>query len=128
MNLNKAELIGNLAADPVARTLRSGTELVSFTVATSYRYLSAPKEKKSETDFHAVVAYGKLGQIVLKYLKKGDKVYVDGRLKTVIWPGQGKARYPRTEIVANNLIMLGSAKSQKTNDEVVVEEDQPTEE
>jgi single-strand DNA-binding protein len=137
MNLNKAELIGNLAADPVAKTLRSGSELVSFTLATSRKVQSGPSAKETRTEYHAITAYGKLGQVVVRYLKKGDKVYLDGRLETQRWQDKNGGNYNRTEIVANNLIMLGhvkmgngkitveQAEPEKTNDEVIVEEIDP---
>lgn len=120
MNLNKAELIGNLTADPTVRKLQSGASVASFTVATS-RSWKADGGTKQEVEFHPVVAWGQLGQIAAKYLKKGDKVYVDGRLKTTRWQGkQGKVT--KTEVVAQNLIMLGSPKQEEGNDAVIVEE------
>jgi single-strand DNA-binding protein len=123
MNLNKAELIGNLTADPTVRKLQGGALVASFTVATSYNW-KAGGDAMKEVEFHPVVAWGQLGQVVAKYLKKGDKVYVDGRLKTTQFHGkQGKVA--KTEVVAQNLIMLGSAKQEKVNDAVVVEEIDP---
>jgi len=127
MNLNKAELIGNLAADPVARTLKSGGEVVSFKIATTWQAQTGPVAKESRTEYHAIAAYGKLGQVVVKYLKKGDKVYLDGRLETQRWQDKDGGWHSRTEIVASNLIMLGGAKKEKNNDEVIIEEIDPDE-
>ena len=126
MNLNKAELIGNLTADPTARTLPSGTEIACFSLATSYKWRDGSKEPKTEVEYHVIVAYGRLGKVILSYLKKGDRIYIDGRLRTVQMPG--KTPSYRTQIIASNLIMLGSskaAKQEKVNDEVVVEEINP---
>lgn len=86
MNLNKAELIGNLTADPVVRTLPSGNPIATFNLATRSNQKSGKAGKPQPApEFHAIVAWGKLGNVVGKYLKKGDKVYVEGRLKTTQW-------------------------------------------
>ena len=129
MNLNKAELIGNLAANPLTKALPSGQSVASFKVATSYAWRDAKtKSVQKNTDFHAVTAWGRLGDVVAKYLKKGDRVYIDGRLRNRSWQGKDGNKHYATEIVAQNLIMLGGAKSkddkqaEKLNDEVVVEE------
>ncbi len=123
MNLNKAELIGNLVADPVAKSMPSGTEIVRFTMATSRSWKDDKQQPKREVDYHAVVAFGKLGKVVLTYLKKGNKVYISGRLRTPQWQAKGKTRSGQTVIIAENLIMLGQGKSEgKGTDEAVVEE------
>lgn len=126
MNLNRVELIGNLTADPVVKTLPSGSRIVSFSLATRYDWKdSKTKEPKHKTEFHAVVAYGQLAGVVAKYLKKGDRVYLEGRLRTTQWQGKDESWKYRTEVIAVNLIMLGTKsgrKSEKANDEVVVEE------
>lgn len=122
MNLNKAELIGNLTANPVARALKNGGEVIDFTLATSRQVQTGPAAKERRTEYHPITAYGKLGQVVVTYLKKGDKVYIDGRLETQRWQDKKGGKHNRTEIVANNLIMLGGAKPEKNNDEVIVEE------
>jgi single-strand DNA-binding protein len=124
MNLNKAELIGNLAADPTVRELPGGVSVAGFTVVTS-RVWKADGGPKKEVEFHPVVAWGQLGQVVAKYLKKGDKVYIDGRLRTRTFQGKNTVKRSRTEIIAQNLIMLGGAKQEKVNDEVIVEEIDP---
>ena len=126
MNLNKVELIGNLTADPQVKELPSGSALARFSVATRYDWKdSKTKERKHDVEYHTMVAHGKLAQVVAKYLKKRDKVYIDGRLRTVRWEDKSGNRRSRTEVIAVNLIMLGQPK-QKTpeaeNDEVVVEE------
>lgn len=129
MNLNKAELIGNLTANPLVKAMPSGQSIATFSIATNFRWRdSKTKEKKQSAEFHPIIAWGRLGDVVGKYLKKGDKVYIDGRLHTRFWQGKDGIKRGRTEIVAQNLIMLGGAKAKsekdaaKVNDEVVVEE------
>lgn len=125
MNLNKAESIGNLTADPVARKLKKGGEIVSFTLATGRQMQTDPSARERQTEYHPVIAYGELGRVIVRYLKKGDKVYLDGRLETQRWQDKNGGKHNRTEIVANNLIMLGGAKPEKSNNEVIVEEIDP---
>lgn len=129
MNLNKAELIGNLTADPELRTMPTGQSIASFRLATNYAWRDyKSKEMKKSTEFHPIIAWGRLGDVVGKYLKKGDKVYIDGRMHTRTWQGKDGVKRNRTEVIAQNLIMLGGAKAKaepqadKVNDEVVVEE------
>lgn len=123
MNLNKAELIGNLTADPIAKSMPSGMEVVRFTMATSQSWKDDKQQPKHEVAYHAVVAFGKLGKVVLTYLKKGDRIYISGRLNTPRWEAKGKVQGGQTVIIAENLIMLGQGKSgEKGTDEVVVEE------
>ena len=75
MNLNKAQLIGNLTANPEVRTLPSGQSVASFSLATSYSWKdSKTKEMQKNTEYHPIIAWGRLGDVVGKYLKKGDKV------------------------------------------------------
>ena len=109
MNLNKASLIGNLTADPIKRTIPSGQQVATFSVATNYVWKDARShEKKEVAEFHNVVAWGKLGEICAMYLKKGSKVYLEGRLQTRFWADRKtNTRRSRTEIIADDLIMLG---------------------
>jgi single-strand DNA-binding protein len=128
MNLNKVSLIGNLTRDPAVRALPNGASLTTFTLATSYTWRDADsKERQEATEFHPVVAWGRLGVIVGKYLKKGDKVYIEGRLNTRAWEDKSGSKHYRTEVVASQLIMLGGKsgkadKSEKVNAEAAPEE------
>jgi single-strand DNA-binding protein len=111
MDLNKAMIIGRLTRDPEMRTTPSGTNVVSFSVATSFAWTNQQGQKQEQTEFHNVVAWRKLAEIISQYLKKGSQVYIEGRLQTRSWEGQdGQKRY-RTEIIADNMIMLGSKAS-----------------
>lgn len=124
MDLNKVSLIGNLTNDPEDRALPSGQVLALFNVATNYNWRDVKtKEKKSRADFHKVVAWGKLAEIIKTYLKKGSKVYLEGRLQNRSWEDKDKNKRYITEIVASELIMLGgNNKKAVKGDETAKEE------
>ncbi len=106
MNLNKVFILGNLTRDPEVRALPSGQTVISFGVATNRFYTTETGEKKQSTEFHNVVAFGKLADIGSRYLTKGSMVLVEGRIQTRSWEdASGNKRY-RTEIIAEN-IQLG---------------------
>lgn len=106
MNLNKAMLIGNLTRDPEMKTTPSGQNVTTFSVATNLVWTDANGEKQKRAEFHNIVAWRKLAEICAQYLKKGSKVYIEGRLQTRDWEGQDGVKRYRTEIVADNMIML----------------------
>ncbi len=109
MNLNRAMIIGNLTRDPELRTTTTGQNVCSFSVATSSQWVNAQGVKQERTEYHSIVAWGKLAEICSQYLAKGRKVYVEGRLQTREWEGQDGNKRQRTEIVADNMIMLDRA-------------------
>jgi len=106
MNLNKAMIIGNLVRDPEIRNTTTGKNVASFSVATSLQWKDQSGAKQEKAEFHNIVAWGKLAEIVGQYLKKGSKVYIEGRLQTRDWAGQDGVKKYRTEIIAENMIML----------------------
>ncbi|MBU0683038.1 MAG: single-stranded DNA-binding protein [Candidatus Omnitrophica bacterium] len=108
MNLNKAMIIGNLTRDPEAKTTPAGQTVTSFGVATNLIWTDANGEKKERVEFHNVVAWRKLAEICAQYLHKGSKVYIEGRLQTHDWEGQDGVKRYKTEIIADNMIMLDS--------------------
>jgi len=108
MNLNKAMIIGNLTRDPEVRTTPQGTSVASFGVATNLVWNDANGQRQEKVEFHNVVAWRKLADIIGQYLKKGSKVYIEGRLQTRDWTGQDGVKRYRTEINAENMIMLDS--------------------
>ncbi|HCQ28666.1 MAG TPA: single-stranded DNA-binding protein [Flavobacteriales bacterium] len=110
--VNKVILIGNLGADPEVRHLENGTPVASLRIATSETYKDRTTgERKTITEWHNVVLWRGLAEIAEKYLKKGNQVYVEGKLRTRSWQGDdGNNRYT-TEIVADNLTMLGGRQS-----------------
>lgn len=106
MNLNKAMLIGNLTRDPELRSLQSGQSVASFAVATNLVWTDTNGQQQKKVEFHNIVAWRKLGEVCAQYLRKGSKVYVEGRLQTTEWTGQDSVKRYRTEIVLENMIML----------------------
>lgn len=106
--VNKAIIIGNLGADPEVRYLPSGGQVANINVATTEQWRDkATGENRENTEWHRIVFFGRLAEIVGEYLKKGNQVYVEGRIQTRKWQGQdGQDRYT-TEIVANEMQMLG---------------------
>lgn len=107
MNLNKAMIIGNLTRDPEVKNTPTGQTVASFSVATNLIWTDASGQKKEKVEFHNVVAWRRLAEICGQYLKKGSKVYIEGRIQTRDWVGQDGVKRYRTEIVAENMIMLG---------------------
>ncbi|MGZ8152760.1 MAG: single-stranded DNA-binding protein [Methylococcaceae bacterium] len=107
--LNKVTLIGNLGADPEVRYMPTGGAVANITVATTMRWKDKQSgERKESTEWHRIVLYNRLAEIAGEYLKKGRQVYIEGRLQTRKWQGQdGQDRYT-TEIIANELHMLGN--------------------
>src|ERR1700735_3015125 len=107
-SVNKVILVGNLGADPEVRYLPSGDAVANIRLATTDRYKDkASGEMKEATEWHRVAFFGKLAEIVNQYLKKGSSVYLEGRIRTRKWQAQdGTDRYS-TEIVADQMQMLG---------------------
>ena len=108
-SLNKASLIGNLGADPEVRSTQTGTRVATLSIATSRRWSDRSGQQQEKTEWHRVVCWDKLAEIAERYLKKGDRVYVEGPIEYRQWEGQdGQTRYT-TEIRAREMIMLGSS-------------------
>jgi single-strand DNA-binding protein len=108
MNLNKAMIIGNLTRDPEIRNTPGGQTVASFSVATNFVWKDQSGQKQERAEYHNVVAWRRLAEICGQYLKKGSKVYIEGRMQTRDWTGQDGVKRYRTEIVAENMIMLSS--------------------
>ncbi len=107
---NKVQLIGNLGTQPEIINLESGKMLAKFTMATNEHYKNAKGEKVTDTQWHNIVAWGKTAQIIEQYLNKGQEVAVEGKLTTRSWDDkEGNKRY-MTEIVCNELLMMGDKK------------------
>lgn len=109
MNLNRAMIIGNLTRDPETRATPTGKTVANFGVATNRVYTNAAGQRQEEVEYHNIVAWNKLAEICRQYLGKGRKVYVEGRLRTREWVGQDGIKRQRTEIIADNMIMLDRA-------------------
>lgn len=109
MSLNRATIIGNLTRDPELRNTSSGQSVTNFAVATSSQWVDASGQKQEKTEYHSIVAWGKLAEICSQYLSKGRKVFVEGRLQTRDWETPDGQKRQRTEIIADNMIMLDKA-------------------
>ncbi|MBI2041729.1 MAG: single-stranded DNA-binding protein [Candidatus Nealsonbacteria bacterium] len=105
MNLNKVILIGNLASDPELRSTASGKQVCNFRIATNRIWKDAAGQQQKETEFHTIVAWGKLAEISSKYLTKGSLAMIEGRLATRSWQDPSGVKKFRTEIVAEGLQM-----------------------
>lgn len=107
--VNKVILVGTLGRDPETKTFQNGGSLTQFSIATSESWTDKNTgERKEHTEWHRITASNRLGEIAQQYLKKGSKVYIEGKLKTRQWTDQnGQERYT-TEISANELQMLDS--------------------
>lgn len=105
-SLNRAQLIGNLTADPEMRNTTTGQNVCSFSIATNRVWKNAQGEKQEQADYHNIVAWGRLAELCAQFLGKGRKVFVEGRLQTRDWEGQDGVKRYRTEIVADNLVFL----------------------
>ncbi len=103
---NKVIIAGNVTQDPELRTTPSGQSVTSFSVATNRRYRDASGEIQESTEFHNVVAWGKLAELCVQLLKKGSGVLIEGRLQTRSWEGQDGVKRQTTEIIAENMIAL----------------------
>lgn len=107
--VNKAIILGNLGRDPEMRTTQSGQQVASFSIATSRQWTNREGERQEETEWHRVVAWGRLAEICGQYLQKGKQVYIEGRIQTRKWQDKdGNDRWT-TEIVAQEMQMLGRA-------------------
>ncbi|OGY61088.1 MAG: single-stranded DNA-binding protein [Candidatus Colwellbacteria bacterium RIFCSPLOWO2_12_FULL_46_17] len=106
MNLNKVVLIGRLTADPELRTTPSGAHVTSFSIATNRNWADKDGNKREETEFHNIVAWGRQADVVNQFSKKGNLIMIEGRLQTRSWEGKDGQTRKTTEIVAER-IQLG---------------------
>ena len=109
--VNKVILLGNLGKDPEVRYLDKGVAVANFSLATTENYKNKEGERVSQTEWHNIVLWRGLAEVAEKYLKKGASVYIEGKIKTRKWEDKdGKTRY-NTEILADNMTMLGGRQS-----------------
>ena len=120
--LNKVMIIGNVGRDPEMRYMPSGRPVTSFSVATTRSWKDSEGERREETEWFNVVAWGNLAEICKQHLSKGQSVYVEGRLQTRSWEdSEGKKRY-RTELVAREMILLGERRAAPAGSEFAGED------
>ena len=104
-SLNRVTIIGNVGKDPEIKTFASGNKVASITLATSERYKDRNGEQKEDTEWHSVQAFGKLADIVERFIHKGSLLYLDGKIRTRSYEADGRTVY-RTEILADHIQML----------------------
>ena len=109
-SVNKVILIGNLGKDPEVKYTPSGTAVANFTLATNERYKDKDGQWQDRTEWHNIVAWQRTAEIVGEYLKKGRSVYVEGRLQTRSWDDKDGQKHYKTEIVAQDLVLLGGGR------------------
>ena len=107
MSLNRVLLIGNVGKDPEIKYLESGIMCATFSLATTERYRSKTGESKEVTEWHNIVCWRSLAEIVEKYIKKGSQLFIEGRIQTRSWEDSNNQKRYTTEIVADKIQMLG---------------------
>ena len=105
-SLNKVMIIGNLGSDPEMRFTPNGNPVTSFRIATNRSYNAPDGERKQETEWFTIVAWGKQAESCNQFLTKGQRVFVEGRLRTRSWEGQDGQKRFRTEVVASRVLFL----------------------
>lgn len=105
-SLNKVLLIGYLGSDPELRYTSSGVAVATFSIATNIRWTDVDGNVQEKTEWHNIVAWRKLAEICGEWLKKGRRVYVEGRLQTRTWDDKNGVKHWKTEIIADDIIML----------------------
>ncbi len=126
-SLNKAQVIGNLTRDPELKQTANGQHVCTLGVATNRYWNDASGTKKEEVEFHNIVCWGKLAEICAEYLKKGSKVFFEGRLQTRNWEDDAGTKHYRTEIVANDMIMLSPKEGNANSAPAAKKEEAPAE-
>ena len=122
--LNKVMLIGNLGRDPEMRYTPSGRPVTAFSLAVNRSWTMADGERREETEWFNIVAWGDLAERCNKFLRKGERVYIDGRLQTRSWEGTDGQKHSRTEVVASEMLMLDG----RTREEETAQGDMPGDE
>ena len=101
MNINKVIIVGRTTRQPELKALPSGSQVCSFSLATSYKYKDKEGKEVEQTEFHNITAFGKVAEVLAQYVVKGQELYVEGRLKTDQWEKEGQKHYS-TKIILEN--------------------------
>jgi single-strand DNA-binding protein len=115
--LNKVMLLGNLGADPELKMTQSGQSVLKLRLATTETYLDKNQTRQERTEWHSVTMWGKRGEALAKFLTKGERIFVEGSLRTSSYEKNGEKRYS-TEINASNVILAGRGKGQGAGDDM----------
>ena len=105
-SLNKVMIIGNLGRDPEMRYISNGKPVTTFSVATSRSWVTSDGDRRESTEWFNVVAWNNLAEICNQFLRKGSRVYVEGHLQTRSWDDENGCRHYRSEVVANEMLVL----------------------
>lgn len=122
MDLNRVTLIGNLVSEPDQKSFGDSKAMTLIRIATNRVFKDSSGKKNDEVEFHKVVGFGRTGEIMKQFLKKGSKVFLEGRLRTTNWTDKEQIKRYNTEIVADKMIMLSSKGGQSGKNEPVLEE------
>ncbi len=123
--LNKVMVIGHLGKDPEMRYTPSGRPVTTFSIAVSRSWNTADGERRTETEWFNIVAWGNLAEICKQYLNKGQQVYVEGRLQTRRWEDKEGQKHTSVEVVANEMMMLGDRRDNNKTQESDQEDEGP---
>lgn len=126
MNLNKALIIGNITRDPEIKALPTGMKVASFGIATNRTY-KVNDVKKEEVEYHNIVAFGKTAETISTYCKKGDSLFIEGRIQTRSWDAQDGTKKYRTEIIVDNFQFGKKQQEKNTNEEEKQQRTSPSE-
>lgn len=128
-SLNKVMIIGRLGRDPEMRYTPSGRPVTTFSVATSRSWNTTEGDRRTETEWFNIVAWGNLAEICKQYLNKGQQVYIEGRLQTRYWDDADGHKHSSVEVVANEMIMLGDRRdsNQQADEEISFTENEEDE-
>ncbi|HUX06664.1 MAG TPA: single-stranded DNA-binding protein [Acidobacteriota bacterium] len=107
-SVNKVILIGNLGRDPEVRYTTGGTPVANFSIATSEQWKNADGEQQEHTEWHNLVAFRRLAEICSEYLRKGSRIYVEGKIRSRSWDGKDGQKHYRTEVIIDDMMMLDS--------------------
>ncbi len=122
--VNKVILIGNLGKDPEVRSLESGVKVAKFSLATTETYKDKEGVRQQITEWHNIVLWRGLAEVAEKYLKKGNQLYVEGRIKSSSWDDKEGIKRYTTEIVGDNMTMLGGKRNDESTDNKPVTQNQ----
>ena len=106
MSLNRVQLIGNLTRDPELKQVPGGQTVATLSLATNFSWTDQAGNRQDKAEYHNVVVWRKLAEICGQYLRKGSKVFIEGRMQTRDWEGEDGVKRYKTEVVADNMIML----------------------
>lgn len=124
-SINRVELLGNLGKDPELKHTPQGTAVARISLATNERYKDKAGNWQDRTEWHNVILWARLAEIASEYLKKGSKVYIDGRMQTRSWEDDQQVKRYMTEVIAGNLIMLDAKPDGKKSDKSEAAEQGP---